>query len=225
MAMSILMRKQKNENLFREALLELIESDGIGDEIILSSGYIDHKILNDKKLAVAIMLGLPKGGRVNILCGNFWKKDKEYNNYLSFKTELEKQLSIRNDIIVDFYYVDKYHAKVALKKDKGIVIGGIMGSSNLTEPAFSDNANIWNKEVDIYILEDSVVKNSSFVCSKAREEKENLQPTISAFYEAFKSRCYALDIIPVDSRFPDIDILTRFYDEIKFFLKSNNKVN
>jgi hypothetical protein len=118
--------------------------------------------------------------------------------------------------------------KVAYKLDKGNVIGGLVGSSNLSRNTFweGDHVRYWNKECDIYILQDDIISESEYVSDKARDEKEKYSlTTMSSFYEAFLANSYALDVIPVDSRFPDRDILTRFYDETKFFLNDNHKIH
>jgi hypothetical protein len=71
MAMTILFRKKRNENLFREAIIEMIER-APGDTLVLSSGYLTEGAITPKgDLTRAIMANMPDNSMVKILGGNF----------------------------------------------------------------------------------------------------------------------------------------------------------
>ena len=83
MAMTILFRKRRTENLFREALLEMIE-ESPGDTLVLSSGYLTEGALYPKNdLTTRIAAMMPDQSAVKILGGNFRQCNSCKNNHHS----------------------------------------------------------------------------------------------------------------------------------------------
>lgn len=245
--MSILYRRNQRPNIFREALLELIDSEQNGDTLILSYGYITKEALKGKILTGNIIKGLPKGGTLKILGVNARDKVKyhdgtshmrntpfgrfnvcnqkgcSYCDYLRFIEELETDLK-QYPINVEAYLAEKFHGKIAIKLFNGHPIATICGSSNLSDSAFGENSRYWNYECDIYMLDDDIITLSGFVSTKAREEKEEFIESYDDIIEAFHTRSYALEIIPVDSRYPDKTIMERLYSEINYLLQPKYRV-
>jgi hypothetical protein len=244
--MSILFRRNVQPIPFRDALLELIKSEGKGDCLILSYGYATPGII-DNDFKVSIYQGLPLGGTLNLLGvhdrpnNKFHKQNQPnisygrfnvcsesscgYCNYLKFIVELEKEFN--HKITVNAYLIENFHAKVAIKLRNNYPIAVITGSSNLSKATYSLNTSYINYECDIYMLDDDIIQLSGFVDTKARQEKlefDDETPTYERIIKAFETRSYALEVIPVDSKIPDKNLMERLYDEIKYFINIARKI-
>jgi hypothetical protein len=130
--MSILLRRDKKRSHFRGALLELARSEGRGDILVISSGFMYSNILeNDNSLYGAICNGLPNGGTVKLMGGSFGfcnscqsrncsscndcKNNKcHYCNFISFVREMVNNLhSISNNTVrVEGYFVPNYQSSL-----------------------------------------------------------------------------------------------------------------
>ncbi|MCS6880723.1 MAG: phospholipase D-like domain-containing protein [Oscillochloridaceae bacterium] len=132
------------------------------DDLVLCSGYIwepaagyKYKILDDKLLDV--LLRGCKGKRIITIAG---KLDKQWlDHYKNFVRRLRQK-----DLYVKPYLAPKrnWHAKIAIRLKQGKPIAAIIGSSNLTGPAYSENGYSWNFECDVLIWENSSRLNQLF---------------------------------------------------------------
>ncbi|GGM40590.1 hypothetical protein GCM10011351_28490 [Paraliobacillus quinghaiensis] len=199
MGICILFRQYQNENPFRDHLFELAEHFP-GDELIISTGYIQESIFFDSSdpqpngrnyiddFAIAINDGLPPGGKLSIIGGRFWQhedtclsknghtfvqglnyiKDSKCHlcNFYHFKDYIENNTNIHTKPInVQFYHDSNWHAKVAVKLLDGEFVGGIIGSSNLTDPSFSSYHKYPNKECDVFFWNRKLLSKGNIECS------------------------------------------------------------
>jgi hypothetical protein len=74
------------------------------------------------------------------------------------------QRLVREGVNVEAFYAPRrnWHAKIALRLDSNLPVAGIVGSSNLTRPAFDEPYNRWNFEGDVLIWPPSPDATSYF---------------------------------------------------------------
>lgn len=148
MSLAITLRKHINPNLFREIILHVIEKP-LGDEIILCSGFFQenkktksgldsYQISTEGKFADYLQQNNIKITSIGVHNGA-WR-----NEYIRFRNNLNKR-GIKLTAKVTGNY--KWHAKIFLLKKNGKPILGIVGSSNMTKKAFSNQD--FNFEADV----------------------------------------------------------------------------
>ena len=155
MPVRISLRVGSKASPFREMLHRLITSIR-GGEVYLCSGYIwqpcqagtclgSYSVLDDKLLQ-ALMRAAP--ARIVTIAGKLdypiWQL-----GYRNFVLSLKKHF--KN---VDAYIAPRrnWHAKIAIRlNEHGEPIAGLVGSSNLTRPAYGLNSRKWNFEADVLI--------------------------------------------------------------------------
>lgn len=189
MGMQILHRKYAFDNPFRRALCQLMSLEG--DTLILSTGFATDSIFNSYNRTDFI--DSIKNGFVNtknpqvIAIGGMLRNQSSRNEFEAFLNEFSKALTAYN-YTLKFYRAnnDKWHSKVALKLKNGRPFAGIIGSSNLTGPAFSvytNNTNYstyFNYESDIYIWNNYMLKgfkgirNKKYTKEELNEEREKV---------------------------------------------------
>lgn len=146
---------------FRRYLLKLINSP-TSDKLLLCSGYISenesYSILTDKLLNAISSQNI----KVITVAGMLPSKNK----YKLFIRRLKN-----NNIDVVSYKAKKnnWHAKVAIKLNDEDPVAGLIGSSNLTAPAYRENQSKFNYEADVLIWKDDPRYNRYF-----REEIGNI---------------------------------------------------
>jgi hypothetical protein len=147
--LKITLRKDKKSSPFRQMLNMLLQSPA-GDSAILCSGYIwqpagnCYNILDDG-LRSAIVSGC-SGGTLTTVAGKF-----SYSYYKDYYRRFIRDLR-SNGVNVDPYYAPKknWHAKIAVRMSGNRPVAALVGSSNLTGPAYGVNRN-WNFEADVLI--------------------------------------------------------------------------
>jgi len=151
MPVKIVFRKRKNFSPFRR-ILNLLLTAPIGDSVVLCSGYVwqpsnpSHYNILDDELRRAIMSGCNRG-KVITVAGKF---NPEY--YRTFYKNFINDLKSRGIKVKAYYARQKnWHAKVALRLNNGRPVAAIIGSSNLTRPAYGENWRNWNYEADVLI--------------------------------------------------------------------------
>ena len=153
MPLKITLRRGSESSPFRRQLLRLCQMPTGGD-LVLSSGYIwepesGYRVLNDELLD-SIIAGIKKH-KVVTIAGKLQKSGKSdwpqyYRNFV--------QTLRTAGIAVEPYVAPKrnWHAKVAIRLDRaGSPVAAIVGSSNLTGPAYAENRYTWNYECDVTI--------------------------------------------------------------------------
>ncbi|UMZ73552.1 hypothetical protein [Natranaerofaba carboxydovora] len=182
MPIALLFRRKKEYSPFRNELLNLIK-DSRGDKLLLGYGYIDdrndkYSIINPICSHIEENENLKK---VYVIAGNFehnkhTTNDEECNgdnnkmtgnkcwncalekvrNKINERLE-NKGLDVKiinfNEEIDNSFDMSKWHAKVAMKFENDEPIAAIIGSSNLTNPAFNPHTDrrFCQFEVDVVI--------------------------------------------------------------------------
>src|SRR5437867_1149423 len=153
MPLTITLRRGRESSPFRRQLLRLCRMPTGGD-LILSSGYIyepdrGYSLLDDKLLD-AIVEGTA-GHTVRTIAGKLQKSGpmdrlQYYRNFVaalrSAGVQVEALMAPKRN----------WHAKMAVRLDQtGVPVAAIVGSSNLTGPAYGEGRATWNYEADVTI--------------------------------------------------------------------------
>jgi hypothetical protein len=163
MPVTLVLRRSMDQSPFRRLLLGLVEAPK-ARSLILGSGYIwepppegKYHVLDDE-LGRAIQDGC-SGGEVTLIAGML-RGGKWLNYYENFV----RGLSQRHPNVVSLVAPRKnWHAKVAIRHDQGQVpIAALVGSSNLTGPAYKEPHKNWNYECDTLIWPDAPALNEYF---------------------------------------------------------------
>lgn len=171
MGMSITLRTNSHVSHFRRNLLKLIRLPST-DRLLLCSGYISegnyYSILDDE-LFRAIVHGCNEVTTIAGMFSNYlgsWEQ-----RYDTFVERLRQSgLAIKSFKIKG----GNWHAKIALKLNGDKPIAGLLGSSNLTGPAYRENRGRFNHEVDILIWENTPSTNKYFRMDMI--EKNDMNP-------------------------------------------------
>jgi HKD family nuclease len=152
MGFLIIKRSRAAPNLFRDILVDSIDT-GIGDEVILCSGFFQenrnstYRASREKDLARVLRKHKIKTTVIGVY-NNAWRGS--FNNFI---TSLRRS---RVNVIPIDKTKKRWHAKVFILKKDGNGIFGIIGSSNLTRPAFHIDIP-FNVECDVILWVDSYV--------------------------------------------------------------------
>lgn len=172
----IILRKKHNFNLFRNIILNSLASS-VGDEALLCSGFFQElrgsppyqasKDLGNslsKSKVILTTVGIHNKG---------WLKE-----YQIFVKNLKKIIGNR---VLPMHCSDfRWHAKIFILSIKDENILGIIGSSNITRPAF-DITQPYNKECDIILWNNAISKLNEIIEQSMKEyEPEEL---IQSFYD------------------------------------------
>lgn len=149
MPIKIALRKYSGQSPFRRMLNMLLTSP-IGDSSILCSGYIwqpngSHYNVLDDGLRNSLISGC-QGGELTTVAGKFYPSYYE-DYYRNFIQDLRL-----HGVRVRAYFAPKknWHAKIAIRLNKGTPVAALVGSSNLTSPAYGVGRK-WNYEADVLI--------------------------------------------------------------------------
>jgi hypothetical protein len=153
MPLLITLRRDTRSSPFRRQLQRLCAIPG-GHDLLLCSGYIyepdsGYSVLADelgkaisggigKNVVTTIAGKLAKGGYIDWLA-----------NYRNFVNRLRGL-----GVSVTAYVAPErnWHAKIAIRLDgRGAPLAAIVGSSNLTAPAYRERQHNWNYECDVTI--------------------------------------------------------------------------
>ncbi len=126
-----------------------------------SSRAIHIKLLRNEILRNEISMTFSE----QILLNNSWLK-----SYKNFRNSL---LMKNIDIKAKYIYNFKWHAKIFILKENDTPILGIIGSSNITRNAFSDDTP-FNYEADVVLCPDSNSKISKVITTIAGTIKDEL---------------------------------------------------
>ena len=152
MPVTLVLRHRRDQSPFRRLLLGLVTAPG-ASSVILGSGYIwepsppcSYRVLPDQ-LGTAIANGCANG-EVTLIAGKLTRA-----KWLTYYTNFAAGLSQIHPRVVPLYAPRKnWHAKLAIRHDAGhIPIAALVGSSNLTGPAFAEPYATWNYECDALI--------------------------------------------------------------------------
>lgn len=161
MPIRIVLRKDGAQSPFRQMMGKLL-SCPVGDSAVICSGYIwegkGYSVLNDGLLSM-IQQGCAKGVLTTV-AGKF------SHNYYSYYRDFIRKLRASGVMVNPLYASKKnWHAKVAIRLINGkapIPVAALVGSSNLTAPAFGMGVKRWNYEADVLIWSNSEGLSSHF---------------------------------------------------------------
>ena len=163
MPVRVTLRTGKAFSPYRILLKRLIEMPD-GDSLILCSGYIQetdpknprsYNILSDELLA-SISKGCAKGS-ITTIAGKV-----ENRQWLEFYKNFIYGLQHAGVRVKPYLARRKnWHAKIAIRLKQNKPIAALIGSSNLTGPAYGINRPNWNFEGDVLIWSDATY-NSNF---------------------------------------------------------------
>lgn len=154
MPIKIALRTGVGLSPFRRLLLHMLHPS-TGDSALICSGYIwepkggKYQVLADNLLK-SITLGCPNG--VITVAGKLGG-----GRYRDFYTNFVSRISAASSITAYTSPLDNWHAKIAIRLRNGVPVAGIIGSSNLTGPAYGENRPPtpytpgWNYEADTLI--------------------------------------------------------------------------
>jgi phosphatidylserine/phosphatidylglycerophosphate/cardiolipin synthase-like enzyme len=138
-------RNQYNINLFNELLINGIK---YGDEILMCSGFFQENFRNSSYMAsqehnfITNLMNHTKVLKTIGVYNNIWKQ-----SYINFVNNIR---STGVNIIPKIIKSGKWHAKIFIVFENSIPVFCIIGSSNITNSAFSLNKK-FNYEADIVI--------------------------------------------------------------------------
>lgn len=149
MPVRLTLRSNKDFSPFREMLLWLIEAP-IGDSMLLCSGYIWEPVSGYKVLDDGLLDSLKRGcvsGKIITVAGKL-EQDRWRNFYRNFVSRIKN-----SGLSVTPYVAEKHnwHAKIAMRLQGNVPVAAIIGSSNLTGPAYRKDWKNWNFEGDVLI--------------------------------------------------------------------------
>lgn len=144
MGLMIFLRKRAQMNRFRDILIDSINS-GAGNRVILCSGFFQegekYQASIERSFAEVLQSRSIEITTIGIHNYNWLQKYKNFRNSL---------LSAGVNVTAKYTSNLKWHAKIFILKNNTNPVLGIIGSSNITRPAFSDDTP-FNYEADIVL--------------------------------------------------------------------------
>lgn len=164
MSVLIIFRNSALINRFHQLIIDSLNS-GKGDEVIICSGFFQEDQLFSAsmttQLACSICQSNLKITTIGIHNGSWKKRYKKFrDNFLNCNININALFSKK-------YH---WHAKIFILKKNGLPIFGIIGSSNLTRPAFGLSSP-FNFEADV-VLWDKNIKEINDICQAQTDLQE-----------------------------------------------------
>lgn len=168
MPLKITLRQDHSLSYFKH-LMRLLLSSPLGDSALICSGYVSegprYSVLSDGLLDL-IDQGCTNG-EVTTVAGMFDDRSPDhFRAYCDFVRRLQSVKTVHS-------YRSKrgnWHAKVAIRLNKGIPVAAIVGSSNLTGPAFGESPYRWNVEADVLLWTPNPAHNDHYRKNPERSE-------------------------------------------------------
>lgn len=158
MGVMITLRRSASESPFKRLLLALCAAPTQGG-LLLCSGYVWEELPGGRRYSVsqdgllaAVKRGLAGGGSVKLVAGKLGDDANWPNWETKYRNFVNSFRSAR--LPVQAYVASKrnWHAKVAVRfNGSGEPVAAIVGSSNLTGPAYRENYGNWNYESDVLL--------------------------------------------------------------------------
>lgn len=144
MGLMIFLRKDKQTSYFRDALLRITNIPE-ATKLVLCSGYFSET--NNYSIAYELLRDTQiRRLEVMAIGGMFQYSDQSFRDFIG-------RLRDGGTRVNSFRAKNRrWHAKVAIVLDQNVPLAGIIGSSNLTRPAFGvGTIPIFNHEADVLI--------------------------------------------------------------------------
>lgn len=164
MPLKVTLRNNLATSKFKHLLLGLINSP-IGNDLVLGTGYVWEDITGKSYQISKDLLGaaLAKSitGNLTTIAGKIAYR-YNYKHYVNFVTSLRTTYGMT--VTAKVAPQKNWHAKIAIKLNQGKPIAALIGSSNLTAPAFAEppQTSRWNFECDVLIWLDNPQLNTHF---------------------------------------------------------------
>jgi hypothetical protein len=161
MGFIVLFRRDRTQSPFREFLHRLIalpQASGL----FLSTGFVwDHPSPRGYSVSGdALLAEFQKRPALSVttVCGMFYRTNQWGNNYLQFYSTFVSRLRA-GGVNVSAYAATRgrWHAKVAVAVSGAQPLAAIVGSSNLTRPAYGVNWANYNNEADVVLWADPAI--------------------------------------------------------------------
>lgn len=178
MGLAIFLRKRLSPNYFRELLIDSLKT-GLGNEVLLCSGFFQEKkygnyfsVSTEGSFSTLLKKHNIKLKTVGI------HNDSWLADYKNFRDNLLKSgVSIHAKISPNY----KWHAKIFILKNNGKPIFGIVGSSNMTRPAFGTSSP-FNFEADVVMWLDEYKELNSIFNNTISQLNQSTNEVIIADY-------------------------------------------
>jgi len=160
---AIILRKDAQKSYFRDSLLHLIQMPGT-NRLLLCSGYISegkYSILNDR-LIDAMRRGCSGKGSEVVLIGGRFYGTQAYSWIRRFDRFIQGMQAGGIRVSPFISPKGKWHAKIAMKLKNNIPMAAIIGSSNLTGPAYREGYSGFSHECDVVIWREDASLNRYF---------------------------------------------------------------
>lgn len=184
MGLIIFLRKRLTENKFREVVLDSINT-GTGNKVILCSGFYQENWFRNPSYEVS-----SEGSLDQILKNNNIELTTVgvhnaawVQAYKNFRNNLRsKGVNITSKISKSYHW----HAKIFILKMDDKPILGIVGSSNMTKPAFGISGS-FNFESDVFMWIDNNIKISNIMNTLVSDLGQFNDEIIIADYDVDKN--------------------------------------
>ncbi|MCB9196593.1 MAG: hypothetical protein H6598_10245 [Flavobacteriales bacterium] len=215
MRLIILLRKDSNINLFRDILIDSIAS-AEGDECYLGSGFFQELKITKKKTGI-YKASMETSNSGNRLCCSLAKNNVKittigvHNSYWVHPyAQFCSSLYHHGISLTSYLFRNSWHAKTFVLLKEGTPILGIIGSSNITRPAFSSGGK-FNYEADVVMWDSSNSKLNGLM-NTVIETNENPFGLIVTDYDPDKNKGITID-----------DRLKGIVDEIQDLFKDSDE--
>jgi phosphatidylserine/phosphatidylglycerophosphate/cardiolipin synthase-like enzyme len=159
MGIQIILRQDASTSYFKRYFLALVQHTSL-TELLICSGYFQEDLWGYSVLADDLLYAIQNhankskiklivvGGKFQSRSGVIDQWEVAYHKFV-YKVQ-------QAGISYDAYLAKKnnWHAKIAIARGQKKFIGAIVGSSNLTRPAFEENYNKFNFECDVVLFPD-----------------------------------------------------------------------
>lgn len=173
---TIFLRKEERINYFRSIILNVFNSDSI-DEIIICSGFFQEPSNGEFSASEDLIRNISNYNQKKI------KIVGVHNNQWIKKFDIFCSKLKQNKFIINKFKIKntKWHAKIMIAKKNGIPILTIIGSSNITRPAFH-NSSPFNYESDVLFWDDKNDDTKNIIQETFSENSQNGFDIISSDY-------------------------------------------
>ena len=187
MGLIIALRRTGDISYFRRYLHRVVSISDV-DKILLCSGYISegkrYSVLKDKLWEYICSGGTGKRLNIVTVAGRFRSHTDSYAiKYGDFVQGIRDRINKAGlqDWSITPWYAEKrnWHAKIAMSISNGEPLAAIIGSSNLTGPAYGETGSrgmpsLFNHECDVVIWKKDTSLDSLFIDGEREDRRERI---------------------------------------------------
>jgi len=166
MGLVLTLRQDEKKSYFKELMMEILVK-GNADEILLCSGYIQEDMYSffassERDMSGNTFIGSVKNFKTVSIVGHKGKAGSMWDSsFIKFVNTIK---TLSTGKVTGYISVERnWHAKVAIILRDGEPIAGVIGSSNMTRPAYGSASSVstytnYNMEADVFIYAEDVEK-------------------------------------------------------------------